>query len=118
MLGLNKGSDSAPPYEEVEAGQHAMTGYASVPQDDAHDAPESAHNHQYMDRNASNLPAPSTFQPHVHCEACDGFLERQQKMRSERFCCAMVTATFMVAFVCILLLGSSIANARKDKWNH
>ncbi|KAL2835432.1 hypothetical protein BJY01DRAFT_223705 [Aspergillus pseudoustus] len=118
MLGLpNKSSDPAPAYEELEA--QSSSGYASVPQvDDEAVHQQHQHQHQYLTRHGSTLPAQATFQPHVHCEACDGFLQRQQKMRAERFCCGMVAATFMVAFVCILLLGVAFANAKKDKWNH
>ncbi|CEL08195.1 hypothetical protein ASPCAL11346 [Aspergillus calidoustus] len=90
--------------------------------DEPHHHPHSQpHEHQYLGTNTTStttLPAPATFQPHVHCEACDGFLQRQQKMRAERFCCGMVAATFMAAFVCGLLLGVAIVNGRKDKWNH
>ncbi|KAL2783300.1 hypothetical protein BJX66DRAFT_318792 [Aspergillus keveii] len=124
MFGLtNKSMDAAPPYEELEA-QSSSSRYASVPQVDeephVHPHPHT-HEHQYLDqstRSTTTLPAPATFQPHVHCEACDGFLQRQQKMRAERFCCGMVAATFMAAFVCGLLLGVAIVNGRKDKWNH
>ncbi|KAL3440158.1 hypothetical protein BJX65DRAFT_315071 [Aspergillus insuetus] len=126
MFGLtNKPMDAAPPYEELEA-QSSSTRYAAVPQlevDDErhHHSHSHTHEHQYLDQSTTStttLPAPATFQPHVHCEACDGFLQRQQKMRAERFCCGMVAATFMAAFVCGLLLGVAIVNGRKDKWNH
>ncbi|KAL2814101.1 hypothetical protein BJX63DRAFT_392921 [Aspergillus granulosus] len=115
MLGLtNKSSDPAPAYEELEA--RSSNGYASVPRVDGEPL-QHQHQHQYLNHNSSTLPTAATFEPHVHCEACDGFLQRQQKMRAERFCCGMVAATFMVAFVCILLLGVAIANSRKDKWH-
>ncbi|KAJ0413139.1 hypothetical protein BJY00DRAFT_68742 [Aspergillus carlsbadensis] len=127
MFGFtNKPMDAAPPYEELEA--QSSTRYAAVPQADEEMQENSTsqshshthqHDHQYLDQtttNASTFPAPATFQPHVHCEACDGFLQRQQKMRAERFCCGMVAATFMAAFVCGLLLGVAIVNGGKDRW--
>ncbi|KAL3465620.1 hypothetical protein BJX64DRAFT_285225 [Aspergillus heterothallicus] len=119
MFGLtNKPSEAAPPYEELEA--QSSSGYAAVPQVDEEPLPHQhehrhEHRHQYLNQNTTTLPAPASFQPHVHCEACDGFLQRQQKMRAERFCCGMVAATFMAAFVCGLLLGVAIVNARKDR---
>ncbi|KAL4879226.1 hypothetical protein BJY04DRAFT_194068 [Aspergillus karnatakaensis] len=135
MLGL-KNNEEVPPYEELESQgpRNYLTGYSSVPQAEALEAeaeeqgqihlqpqpePEhTPHQHAYLNRTSSRcrsnpFPPASTFQPHVHCKSCDGFLERQQKMRSQRFCCAVVAITFMMAFICGLILGIVIVNAKR-----
>ncbi|OJI99709.1 hypothetical protein ASPVEDRAFT_148725 [Aspergillus versicolor CBS 583.65] len=123
-------TDSVPPYEELDMDprppQNPISGYSSVPQNDTIPDEEQAqgHHHAYLNecqsssrrgcRSLNPLPPPSTFQPHVHCESCDKFIARQHKMRYQRFCCAMVSLTIIMAMVCGLLLGVAIANAKGD----
>ncbi|KAL2818756.1 hypothetical protein BDW59DRAFT_181878 [Aspergillus cavernicola] len=114
--------DAAPPYEELS--DQPRNSYFSVPQNDIHDEeqaqPQEAqpeqpqHQHAYLNTascRSNPLPPPSTFQPHVHCKTCDGFLERQQRVRTDRFNCAMASVTLMVAFICAMSLGIVMANA-------
>ncbi|KAL4986523.1 hypothetical protein BDW68DRAFT_125522 [Aspergillus falconensis] len=128
MLGLpSKSSDTAPPYDELDTIREPNNpnGYFAVPKDDTEQAqgpideeqPQS-HAHHYMplsktDCRDCSLPPPRTFQPHVHCDICDGFLTRQQKMRTERFYCGMVAATIMFALLCGLMLGVALACTRR-----
>ncbi|KAL5366618.1 hypothetical protein BJX96DRAFT_180896 [Aspergillus floccosus] len=111
-------TDSAPPYEELDT--HAN--YAAVPQNDTlPDEEQPPHRHTYLNHTAgcSNGPlAPAaTFQPHVHCKECDRFTHRRQKLHAERFCCAMVAATFMVAFFCTMILGVPIVKAKRGQYS-
>ncbi|KAL3482135.1 hypothetical protein BJX99DRAFT_82581 [Aspergillus californicus] len=115
MFGITK-TDSAPPYQEMD-NQARNPGYSSVPQNDIADEEQPQHQHAYMSQPScrlSPLPPPSTFQPHTHCEACDGFLERQQRRRSKNCCHVLVAGTMISAMICLLLLGVVIAHAKRD----
>ncbi|KAL4901182.1 hypothetical protein BDW74DRAFT_160473 [Aspergillus multicolor] len=142
MLGLpTKTPDSAPPYEELDAIEAQArepdnpNGYSSISSTDPDPAripdEEQQHQHGYprplpggpqphltnaLGRTGcriDTLPHPSTFQPHTHCEVCDGFLTRQQRMRNERFVCAMVTLGIISAILCGMGLGIVIAQSRR-----
>ncbi|KAL4782859.1 hypothetical protein BJX76DRAFT_331415 [Aspergillus varians] len=119
-----KNIGAAPPYEELhsEPPQNTTTGYSSVPQNDTlPDEELPAHQHSYISRRgcrSSPFPPAASFEPHVHCESCDGLFKRQEKLRCERFCCAMVALTLIVAMLCGLMLGLAMANAKADKWHH
>ncbi|KAL4995240.1 hypothetical protein BDV10DRAFT_135775 [Aspergillus recurvatus] len=123
MLGFpSKSPDTAPPYDELDATREPSNpnGYFAVPTGDTERAQgpideEQPHGHaQHIllskaDCRDCTLPPPRTFQPHVHCDICDGFLTRQQKMRTERFVWGIVAATIMFALLCGLMLGVAIA---------
>ncbi|PTU21622.1 hypothetical protein P175DRAFT_0193278 [Aspergillus ochraceoroseus IBT 24754] len=120
-------SDSAPPYEELDSDQHGkrlpsnpFNGYSEVPQSDYHEQSDGEHQHQhqhqdsYLDPESDSVPlTPKTTQPHFHCDACDRLLERQQKRRFEHYICTMVSVTFMVAFVCLTVVGIVLVHGRK-----
>ena len=53
--------------------------------------------------------------PHVHCEVCDNQSEKREKRKAEKDCCMMVGAVFIVAIVCMMLLGIVIAKANSKK---
>lgn len=91
--------------------------YATVPQFDEDVEHQHHHQHHHDGLASSSSPHPSipiplvTAGPHAHCEVCDRQFERREKHRGERYCCAMVAATFMVVSICILLLGVTIVRA-------
>ena len=106
-----------------------MKKYAAVPQDDVelHAHPEHSHSA------STPVPAPAqpeTFiqtiagvlrpKPHVHCEQCDALTMTRERRENERQCCAMVAKTFMVGFICIMVLGivASTSMAKMHKNRH
>ncbi|KAK2756083.1 hypothetical protein FQN54_005490 [Arachnomyces sp. PD_36] len=113
-----KPNDAAPSYEELFSGhpsnstnQQSSGPYTTVPQVDIEE-----HDHVEHDGDEESLPLHSTTiidgtKPHVHCETCDQRLERREKRRAAKHCCQMVGATFMVAIVCMMMLGIVIARA-------
>ncbi|KAF2184155.1 hypothetical protein K469DRAFT_580505 [Zopfia rhizophila CBS 207.26] len=117
--------ESAPAYEDVihdhPVNQYPPSGsasaYAAVPQDDV-ELQAGEHNHT----SPSPVPRqPETLvqtiagvfrpKPHVHCEQCDVQMAARERRANERHCCTMVAATFMVGFVCLLLLGIVVAGS-------
>jgi hypothetical protein len=86
--------------------------YTTVPQVDIE-----AENHQHtVDEESHPLQATiDPTKPHVHCEVCDHRTERREKRKADKDCCMMVGATFMVAIVCLMLLGIVIAKANSRK---
>ncbi|KAF2660271.1 hypothetical protein K491DRAFT_589368 [Lophiostoma macrostomum CBS 122681] len=123
-MGLPTPQDAAPAYDDVfhdhPVNQARPSGsasaYATVPQDDVE--LQAHHHHEHT----SPSPAPvetiaqtiaGVFRPkpHTHCEACDVQIEAREARANERHCCSMVGATFMVAFVCIMLLGIVIVRS-------
>lgn len=50
------------------------------------------------------LPS-SNLVTHTHCETCERRREKEQRSRHSLQCCRMVAATFMVLFVCAMLVG-------------
>ncbi|KAL4972841.1 hypothetical protein BDW66DRAFT_154335 [Aspergillus desertorum] len=124
MLGLpSESPDTAAPYSELDAIREPNNpdGYFAVSKDDTERAQSPideeqphghAHRHHLAEQNTlPRLPLPPawTFQLHVHCDICDGFLRRQQMMRTERFYRGMVPATVMFALLWGLMLGIAIA---------
>lgn len=90
--------------------------YTSIPQFDEEEFQSQHHQkHQHQDPSTS-IPlstATTTAAQHTHCELCDHQLERREKLRNQRHCCALVAATFMVAFVCVLLLGVAVVRGQR-----
>ncbi|RDW67439.1 uncharacterized protein DSM5745_09305 [Aspergillus mulundensis] len=136
MLGLpSKTPESAPPYEALDAIEaqprepNNPNGYSTISSTDPdpvradeqhplqhgylHSHPRSPGPPGRAGCRIDTLPPPSTFQPHTHCEVCDGFLTRQQRMRNERFICAMVTLGIISAILCGMGLGIVIARSRR-----
>ncbi|OCL11434.1 hypothetical protein AOQ84DRAFT_313889 [Glonium stellatum] len=120
--------ESAPAYEELfndhPVNQHppsgSSTAYATVPQVDDSEFDHS-HHHSAPPLTPTSSETPLRTlggTPHVHCEACDIQIERREKRHNEQVCCALVAATFMVAFVCLMLLGIVVANSRAAKSRH
>ena len=54
-------------------------------------------------------------QSHKHCEECDKALERRERRQSAKYSCTMVSVTFMVAFVCLMLFGIVLVSAKQGK---
>ena len=50
------------------------------------------------------LNEPDSSNPHTHCELCDKREDRKANRRKELCCCALVAATFMVAFFVAFLI--------------
>ncbi|KAL4773273.1 hypothetical protein BDW60DRAFT_206565 [Aspergillus nidulans var. acristatus] len=127
MLGLSsKSPGAAPAYEELDTIREPnnSNGYFAVPKDDTERAQgpideEQPHNHAHSISlrkprcGDCSLPPPRTFQPHVHCDICDAFLTRHQRVRNERFYCGMVAATVMFALLCGLMLGVVISCTKR-----
>jgi hypothetical protein len=64
----------------------------------------------------ANLPCtnatpllPVGSKPHVHCEQCERIVERRERAKRENHCCTMVAATFMMLFICAMVLGIIVA---------
>ncbi|MCJ1227332.1 hypothetical protein MMC12_003987 [Toensbergia leucococca] len=111
--------DLAPSYEEIYHNHpvnqtppsSSATAYASVAQDDdlsEHELESRSQPHQHP-RIPDELPFRADRSiPHVHCEACDSLYERKAKRTKEMRCCQTVAATFVAAFVCMLVAGITI----------
>ncbi|MCJ1400174.1 hypothetical protein MMC11_003378 [Xylographa trunciseda] len=103
---MAKATDSAPAYEELyhnhPVNQHPPSGsssaYAPVPLED--DTPSSAPLNEpqtpLQDLNAAR---------HAHCEACEERQDRKERRQHEKRICGIVAATFMVAFICLMIVG-------------
>ncbi|KAL4733795.1 hypothetical protein BDV11DRAFT_199478 [Aspergillus similis] len=98
--------------------------YFAVPKDDTERAQgpadeEQPHDHTHklslskFSCGDCSLPPPRTFQPHVHCDVCDAFLTRHQRVRNERFYCGMVAATVMFALLCGLMLAVVVSCTKR-----
>ncbi|KAH6864833.1 hypothetical protein BKA58DRAFT_390908 [Alternaria rosae] len=136
--------EAAPAYEEVfhdhPVNRYAPSGsasaYTTVPQTDDHDIELRAepHNHDHNHTSSSGNPSLSTTnpetlaqtitnflrpnaEPHTHCEVCDNQVQTEARRRreSEKYCCTMVAATFMVCFICGMLLGIAIVTVSAKK---
>jgi len=122
-------NEPAPPYDDLlidhERPANTISGYALVPRgeisrdnisngnnDDDTEQQLHNHNHNHDDNQPTNMAMDMTdLQPpatHVHCEACERLLERKERRNNEQHCCMMVSITFMVAFICMMLLGIAI----------
>ncbi|EEA19404.1 hypothetical protein TMatcc_009537 [Talaromyces marneffei ATCC 18224] len=112
-MGISIPTDAAPAYEDLFRPGNASSGYASIPQNDndgennngidIEQHPDHVHLHQHHPEERVG-----EGEGHTHCTACDGMLERKERRRTQRHCCTMVAATFMVAFVCALIMLLSI----------
>ncbi|KAF2114001.1 hypothetical protein BDV96DRAFT_647489 [Lophiotrema nucula] len=121
-MGVPTPNESAPSYDELfhdhPVNGHTPSGstssYMQVSQDDV----ELAHNH------TSPSPAPAEQEslaqtiagvfrpkPHTHCEQCDVQTAAREKREAQQTCRALVAATFMVAFICLMILGITVAKA-------
>ncbi|KAF2251616.1 hypothetical protein BU26DRAFT_561431 [Trematosphaeria pertusa] len=128
--------DAAPAYDDV-VHDHPVnqfppsgssSGYAVVPQDD--DLEQNAGSHNHTSRGATPAPPQggSGFshaltrifepKPHTHCEQCDAQQAARERRENERHCCAMVAATFMMAFICTMILGIVVASAMAKARRH
>ncbi|PCH02702.1 hypothetical protein PENOC_041950 [Penicillium occitanis (nom. inval.)] len=128
-------TEAAPAYEDLFAGHerpgNTSSGYTSIPQTDLlhpeeidnrnndeidieqQQQPDDVHlhQHQHID-NAEGVDGEG--QGHIHCTACDRLLERKEQRMNQRHCCTMVAVTFMVAFLCLMILGLGIVVVKKD----
>ncbi|KUL87382.1 hypothetical protein ZTR_04752 [Talaromyces verruculosus] len=127
-------TEAAPAYEDLFAGHerrgNTSSGYTSIPQTDVlNDHPDippnneteidieqqqqpddvHLHQHQHTD-NAEGVDG----EGHTHCTACDRLLERKEQRMNERHCCTLVAVTFIVAFLCLMILGLGIVVIKKD----
>jgi hypothetical protein len=120
-------TDAAPAYEDLFAGHerpgNTSSGYASIPQNDLlHDQPdirndrnenneidiEQQPDHVHLHQHPHPEDGEREGEGHIHCTACDRLLERKERRLNQRHCCTMVAVTFMVAFLCAMILGLGI----------
>ncbi|KAL4745644.1 hypothetical protein BDW72DRAFT_198439 [Aspergillus terricola var. indicus] len=118
MLGLSsKSADAAPAYDELDTIREPnnSNGYFAVPKDDTERAQDPIDDLSLSKRSCGScsLPPPRTFQPHVHCDICDAFLTRHQRVRTERFYCGTIAATVMFALICGLMLAVVISCTKR-----
>ncbi|KAF2715470.1 hypothetical protein K504DRAFT_366673 [Pleomassaria siparia CBS 279.74] len=128
--------DAAPAYDDVihnhptnqfHQPSGSTSGYATVPQDDVE-----LHAHEHVHSSPTGPSQPETIaqtpagvlqpRPHVHCEQCDIQTMARERRENERHCCAMVAKTFMLGFICMMVLGivitTSMAKANKYRHDH
>ncbi|KAL2863291.1 uncharacterized protein BJX67DRAFT_364358 [Aspergillus lucknowensis] len=95
-----------------------FAGYAAVPQTDLtgeEKLQQQQQGHGYLTGfNSNPLPLEASFQPHTHCEACDAFLERQNKRRFAILCAWIIAAIFVASLIFGLVLGIVIVDAKKN----
>ncbi|KAF2464278.1 uncharacterized protein BDR25DRAFT_242968 [Lindgomyces ingoldianus] len=117
--------DSAPAYEDViqdhPVNQYTPSGsasaYSAVPQDDVemhahmHDASPPTPQPQGQESLAQTIAGVFRPKPHVHCKECDVMTQAREQRENEKHCCTMVAVTFIVAFICALLLGIVVAGS-------
>ncbi|RHZ47799.1 uncharacterized protein CDV56_103696 [Aspergillus thermomutatus] len=92
--------------------------YAAVTQADRDENLNIASHHDVEShpQDSSNpLSQLDTTKPHFHCETCDRQLERRERKEKERECCQMVAVVFIVAIVCLTLLGIVIARSHEQQ---
>ncbi|KAJ5620197.1 hypothetical protein N7510_004181 [Penicillium lagena] len=109
---MGRSTDAVPPYEELYAQPpaNASTGYTAVLQAD-HEDHQGVTDVELHAQSGPDVEA----QPHKHCEECDKVLERRERRRGEKYCCTMVSVTFIVAFVCLMLFGIVLVSGKKGK---
>ncbi|MCJ1418507.1 hypothetical protein MMC32_004855 [Xylographa parallela] len=102
---MAKATDTAPAYDELyhnhPVNQHPSSGsssaYAPVPLEE--------------DTASFGLNEPQTalqdlnVTGHTHCEACDNRQNERDRRQHEKRICEIVAATFMVALICLMILG-------------
>ncbi|KAF2263287.1 hypothetical protein CC78DRAFT_581697 [Lojkania enalia] len=127
--------ESAPAYDELfhdhpvngtpPSGSRSAPQYSAVPQDDVelesgqhNHASSSAASQQQPESLAQTIAGVFRPKPHVHCEQCDVQTAARERREAEKHCCAMVAVTFMVGFVCIMVLGIVVANAQIKMKKH
>ncbi|KAF2791602.1 hypothetical protein K505DRAFT_248587 [Melanomma pulvis-pyrius CBS 109.77] len=125
--------EAAPAYDDVfhdhPVNQFQPTGsasgYATVPQDDVelqshHDHTSSSPDPAQPETLIQTLAGVFRPTPHVHCEQCDVQTMARERRENQKHCCAMVAATFMVGFVCLMLLGIIVTStvAKRNRHGH
>ncbi|KEZ41983.1 hypothetical protein SAPIO_CDS6560 [Scedosporium apiospermum] len=114
-------SESAPAYDQIFAShpvnqappQRGFTkAYAPVAQEDDSEIPQQQqphlHYHNGVDPEAGDAEGEILLggaTPHTHCEACDRIAARRERSDREKHCCSMVAAVFIMAFVCLMVVG-------------
>lgn len=90
--------------------------YSRVVDADESDVEHGAHQHDSGAVALDRASPAADAALHVHCEECDRRLERREKRRSKEHCCTMVSVTFMVIALFLMLFGIvAVASARKGK---
>ncbi|RAO73814.1 uncharacterized protein BHQ10_009826 [Talaromyces amestolkiae] len=125
-MGTSIPTEAAPAYEELFAGHerpgNTSSGYTSIPQADLLQPEEidieqqqqqsdDVHLHQHQ--HTEDGDRVDRGEGHIHCTACDRLLERKEQRINQRHCCTMVAVTFMVIFICLMVLGFGITVAIK-----
>ncbi|KAJ5587809.1 uncharacterized protein N7459_003574 [Penicillium hispanicum] len=117
-MGASTPQDTAPAYEELfeQRPSNLLTGYSRVAGADELDVEHDAH--QY-DAGAVALGQQSPAADaalHVHCDECDRQADRRERRRSKEHCCTMVSVTFMVIALFLMLFGIvAVVSARKGR---
>jgi hypothetical protein len=85
-------------------------------EDHAH--PHISHSQQHQQQQpesftqvVAELLLPRADSPHKHCAICDeqALTTTRQKRADERYCCTMVALTFIMLFICGMILGVFLA---------
>ncbi|PKS05389.1 hypothetical protein jhhlp_008764 [Lomentospora prolificans] len=128
-------SESAPAYDQLFA-SHPINqqpprrgfpkAYAPLAQEDDPEEQPQPRGHQHLhyhngtNPEAANIAEDTPMETvnggarvHVHCEVCDRIAERRERRQNERHCCSMVTTTFIMAFVCLMVLGIVVVSNRR-----
>ncbi|KAF2732588.1 hypothetical protein EJ04DRAFT_440695 [Polyplosphaeria fusca] len=126
-LPLTPTDSSAPSYDDLYP-EHPVNGappsgsasaYARLPQHDdielsaphTHDSPSSPAPQQ-QEGLVQTLAGVFRPKPHTHCEACDLQTRHREERDQAKHCCAMVAVTFIMAFICAMVLGIVVVGAQ------
>lgn len=91
--------------EEIETRGHTEIDIEQQQQQQQQPDDVHLHQHQQHTEEGDRLDG---GEGHFHCTACDRLLERKERRLNQRHCCTMVAVTFMVAFLCSMVLGLGI----------
>ncbi|KAJ5617328.1 hypothetical protein N7537_002442 [Penicillium hordei] len=120
-MGNSTPIEPAPAYEDLfhERGSSSRNGYTMVGQtdttDEHHDVEQGHHLHDVP----VPVPAPIVTVadepvPHIHCAECDRQRERRERRESSQKACGMVSKTFILIALFMMILGIVIVGAWKD----
>ncbi|KAJ5770590.1 uncharacterized protein N7511_002641 [Penicillium nucicola] len=106
----NTTPEAAPAYEDLfHERPGGRTGYAMVDQIDDIDIDiEQAHQHpngQSSTRDPASIPLSAPNDQHAHCAECDRQRERRERRESAQKSCGIVSRTFILIFLFLMILG-------------
>ncbi|KAJ5893883.1 hypothetical protein N7495_005574 [Penicillium taxi] len=104
-------TEAAPAYGDLYAQgpSNAITGYSRVPVEDIE---SQAHQHEHLD---NIVPGQTQNQSHVHCESCDRQLDRRERREESRRVCEIVSWTFILIALFLMIFGIVLVKSRKHK---